>query len=120
MENNRMEQLEALKILSGVNERLVKNLPTLIDELSGQRQPDTDTYLKNVVDSINWEIMVINAASSLLSESSTQMDKEDFNAKMLALGSVLPSNDDRTIAAALQELIPCFELLGNIVREITD
>ena len=120
MENNRLEQLEALKTLSGVNDRLLNNLPTIIEELSGHRQPDTDTYLKNIVDSINWEIMVINATSSVLSEVSTQMDKEDFNQKVLELSTALPTNADPEIASALQALIPCFQLLGEIVEEVTE
>ena len=39
MEFNKMEQMEALGILADFNDRLLKNLPTIISELSGKRQP---------------------------------------------------------------------------------
>lgn len=120
MESNRMEQSEALKTLEAFNERLVKNLPTIIDELSGNRQPDTDTYLKNIIDAINWEISVVNATLDLINEGETRFQKEDFNQKVQALSTALSSNTDAQIASAFQELLPCFELLGKIVKEVIE
>ena len=42
METNRMEQMEALETMAQFNDRLLHNLPTIIDELSGGRKADTD------------------------------------------------------------------------------
>ena len=53
MENTRIEQLEALETLIEFNSRLLRNLPTIISELSGNRQEDTDNYLKTIIDAIN-------------------------------------------------------------------
>ena len=118
MEKNRTEQLEALNTLAEFNGRLVKNLPTIVSELSGNRQPDTDTYLKNMIDAINWEIEVVNATLDVINEGETRIDKEDFNQKILALSSALTSNIDSKIAAALQDLTPLFQQLGNAVKEV--
>lgn len=118
MEFNKMEQMEALGILADFNDRLLKNLPTIISELSGKRQPDTDTYLKNIVDSVNWEIAVTGNSLSLLNEGHTRIDKDTFNQKVMALNEALSGKKDAEIAIALQDLIPCFEQLGNAVREI--
>ena len=79
--------MEALETLVQFNGRLLGNLPTLIGELSGNRQPDTDTYLKNIVDVIGWEITVINATAPLLAEARTHMDKEHFNQSILAVNT---------------------------------
>lgn len=118
MENNRMEQFEALKTLTEFNERLVNNLPTIIDELSGNRQPDTDTYLKNIIDAINWEISVVNATLDVINEGENRLQKEDFNQKILALSSAMTSNIDSEIAAALQNLSPLFHQLGSAVKAV--
>ena len=90
MGNITAEQFEALETMAGFNERLLKNLPTLIAELSGNRQPDTEV----------------------------RIDKEDFNQKVVALNSALSSRKDSEIASALENLIPCFEQLGIVVGEV--
>lgn len=113
-----MEQLEALETLAQFNDRLLNNLPTVIEELSGQRKPDTDAYLKNIVEVIGWEISVMNATSALFAEAGVSMDKEGFNQSVLALNSALASGKDRETAAALENLIPHFETLREAAREI--
>lgn len=118
METNTMEQMEALQTLTQFNDRLLKNLPTVADELSGNRKPDTDVYLKNIVDVIGWEINVINATSTLLETAQTHMDKNGFNQAVLALNSALTSNSDQETAAALRELIPHFETLAVAAQEV--
>jgi len=42
--NNNEEKLEALSTLGEFNERLLKNIPTIVHELSGNRQQDTFLY----------------------------------------------------------------------------
>ena len=78
MENITAEQLEALETMAEFNERLLKNLPTLITELSGNRQPDTDQYQKSIIDAINWEIAVINSTLEVLNQGKVRIHKEDF------------------------------------------
>ena len=118
METNRMEQLEALETLSQFNDRLLKNLPTIVAELTEGRQPDTDTYQKSITDAINWEITVMNATSDLLAEGNTAIDKEAFTQAILALNSALSSKVDSEIATAFQNLIPHFEALGAAAKEV--
>lgn len=117
MENITAEQLEALETMAEFNERLLKNLPTLITELSGNRQPDTDQYQKSIIDAINWEIAVINSTLEVLNQGKVRIHKEDFNQKVIALNSAISSKEDSGIAGALEMLIPCFEQLGKAIRE---
>lgn len=118
METNTMEQMEALQVLAQFNDRLIKNLPTIISELTGHRKPDTDVYLKNIIDVIGWEIYVINATSPLLAEAQTHMDKEHFNQCVLALNEAFAAKADAGIAAALQSLLPHFETLKTAAEEV--
>ena len=119
MENMTTEQLEALETLAEFNARLIKNLPTIISELSGNRQTDTDQYLKNIIDAINWEISVTNSTLAILNNEHTRIDKETFNQKMLTLNSAISTKADSEIAAALENLIPYFKQLGAAVKEVT-
>lgn len=118
MDNITAEQLEALETMAEFNDRLLKNLPTLISELSGNRQPDTDQYQKSIIDAINWEIAVTNSTLEVLNQDKVRVDKEDFNQKMIALNSAISSKTDSEIASSLETLIPCFEQLGAAVREV--
>ncbi len=117
MDTNKIEQMEALETLTQFNSRLLDNLPTLIRELSDNRKPDTDTYLKSIVDVIGWEIAVMNATAPLLAEARTHVDKESFNRSVLALNTAIASGADREIALALQNLTPHFETL-DAAREV--
>jgi len=118
MGNISAEKLEALETMAEFNERLLKNLPTLITELSGYRQPDTEQYQKSIMDAINWEISVTNSTLEVLNQDKVRVDKEDFNGKVIALNSALSSKEDSEIADALKALVPCFEELGDAIQEI--
>ncbi len=118
MENTKAEQLEALETLIEFNDRLLKNLPTIISELTGSRQADTDSYLKTIIDAIGWELSVTNATLNTLNEDKVRLDKGSFNEKVLALNSALSAGSDSEIADALQNLVPWFEQLGSAAREV--
>ena len=60
MDNNRQEQIEALDVLKGFNEKLLKNMKIIVKELSGARLEDTDKFLNAIIDAMNWEIQVVN------------------------------------------------------------
>ena len=48
MVENRAEKAEALKALSEYNPKLLKAMRTVVDELDGNRKPDTDEYLLSI------------------------------------------------------------------------
>lgn len=118
MEDNKAEQREALETLLEFNERLVKNMKILVKELSGERLDDTDKFLKGIVDAMNWEIQVMNGTMSMLNEGKERIHKESFNEKILALADGIKAKDDTKLAAAVRELIPEFENLGNAAGEV--
>lgn len=117
MENNRAEQLEALEVLVEFNDRLVHNMQIVVKELSGERLEDTDKFLKSIVDAINWEIQVVNGTMGVLSECENPLDKEAFNACVVALGDALANKDDAKLAEAFKKIIPVFEQLGESAKE---
>ena len=46
MENNRKEQIEALKVLGDFQDKIIGNAGLLMNELKICRKPDTDTVKK--------------------------------------------------------------------------
>jgi len=147
MEQNREEQKEALETLIEFNQRLVKNMNIIVKELSGQRLDDTDKFLKSILEflpmrfdrrgnmkddrhtlryqvkhlvwvSIIWEVQVMNGTMDLLNEAKERINKEEFNSKITELSTALKEKDDVKQAAAIQNLIPSFELLEAAAREV--
>lgn len=118
MEKNRKDQQEALETLIGFNERLIKNMGIIIEELSGKRLEDTDVFLKDIINAMNWEIEVMNGTLSLLNEGEERVDKEKFNSKVVKFGDSIKGKDDVEIAEAIKDLIPEFETLGKAAKEV--
>lgn len=118
MEDKRKEQLEALETLAEFNERVLKNIPILVKELSGQRLDDTDKFLNGIVNAINWEVEVMNRTMDVLNEGKVRVSKDEMNEKIVALGDALKEKDDAQIAQAFEGLLPVLEGLGVAVKEV--
>ena len=118
MENNRVEQMEALNVLVDFNERLVKNMTIIVKELSGKRLDDTDKFLKSIVDAINWEIQVINGTMDLLNDGEERINKTKFNDAIVALSGAITENNDKKMAQEFEKVIPVFEQLGVVAKEV--
>ncbi len=118
MEDNRQEQIEALKVLAEFNVRLTKNMKIVVKELSGARLEDTDKFIKGIVDAMNWEIQVMNGTMSLLNEGKERIDKAAFNERIVAVSDAIASKDDAQMAAAFEAVRPYFENLGEAVTEV--
>jgi len=120
MEDNRVEQKEALETLVEFNERLVKNMGIIISELSGQRMEDTDKFLKSIIDAMNWEIAVMNGTMQLLNEGKERICKDAFNQKVMSFGDAIKEKDDKRMAKALEMLVPEFAKLGDAAKEVLE
>lgn len=118
MEDNRAEQKEALEVLLEFNPRLIKNMEIVTKELLGKRLEDTDAFLKDIINALNWEIQVVNGTMELLNAGKQRVDKEDFNSKILILSEAINAKDDAAMAKAFQEVIPMFKNLGESAAEV--
>lgn len=118
MIENRAEQKEALETLTGFNVRLINNMKLIVQELSGERKEDTDAFLNDIVQALNWEIQVVNGTMELLNEGKIRIDKEAFNAKIAALGEAIAAKDDSAMAEQFKEVIPVFEGLEKAAEEV--
>lgn len=116
--NNRMEQKEALETLVEFNTRLINNMKIIVKELSGNRLDDTNVFLQDILNAINWEVQVMNGTMALLNEDVQYIDKEDFNEKIIALGNAVNAKDDAKMAEAFEQIIPLFEKLGERANEV--
>lgn len=119
MIENRAEQKEALETLIGFNVRLIENMKLIVKELSGERKEDTDKFLNDIVQALNWEIQVVNGTMELLNEGKIRIHKEAFNERIAALGAAIAAKDDAGMAEQFTNVIPVFEELEKAAEEVT-
>ena len=75
-------------------------------------------YNKGIVDAINWEIQVVNSTMQVLNDGKVRVDKESFNADIVALSKAISAKDDAKMAEEFQRVIPVFKQLGESVNEV--
>ncbi|MDE7062616.1 MAG: molecular chaperone [Lachnospiraceae bacterium] len=119
MEDNRAEQVEALQALVEYSPRLIGAMKSVVSELNGNRQPDTDEYMQAIVNGMNWEIQVLNGTLELVNEKSVQIDKAEANDIFVAFSDTYQAKDDAGLAAMFEtKVIPFFERLEAIAAGI--
>ncbi len=117
MDNKRSEQLEALNTLSEYNERVIKNIPILIRELSGERLEDTDKFQNSILSAINWEIQVLNATLEVINEGMEKISKKEFNDSVLNLNRALEVHDDSKLVEAFKGILIELKKLDKVIKE---
>lgn len=118
MEDNRTEQLEAIETMMEYNDRILKNIPILVKELSGERLDDTDKFLDSIIKAINWEMEVINLTMDVLNDGKERILKETVNEKIVALSEAINSKEDTKMAVAFEEMLPVLETVGAAAKEV--
>lgn len=119
METNKSEQIEALQTLMEYNERILKNIPILVKELSGQRLDDTDKFMDSIIKAINWEIQVMNLTMDVLNEGKERISKEAVNEKIMFLSDAIAAKEDSKIAEGFRQIASVLETIGAAAKEVT-
>ena len=103
VDNREALQQEILKELISYSENLIPALGELIEELRGEGKEDTDDFLNEVINGINWEIEVYNQCATLINERSSYIDKKAMINAVKNLGASLASGDRQIVAICLEE-----------------
>ena len=119
MDESRKEKIEALETLIEYNERILKNIPILVKELSGARLEDTDNFLDSIIKALNWEFEVVNLTMDVLNEGTERIHKEQVNEKIEALSEAIKSKDDSKMADSFAQTVAVLETIGNAAKEVT-
>ena len=77
-------------------------METVAGELSGEKQEDTDAYLQQIIDGLNWVIEIFNGTMSLINEERVMMDKDEINREVLQLSEALIAKNDARVATVLE------------------
>lgn len=101
-EDVRTQQVEALQTVNEYIGKLIPSMETVAGELSGDKQEDTDAYLQQIIDGLNWVIEVFNGTMSLINEERVIMDKDEINREVVQLSEALIDKNDARVATVLE------------------
>lgn len=120
MENQREQQIEALKAGYEYTKRLQNGIESVIVELREERKEDTKEFLDQIMKGINWIIQVVNGTASLINEKEKRINKDEMNEVIVSLNSALKMEEDLQIAKILQEgIMPFLNSFLICAKEIT-
>lgn len=102
MDDYRQQQVEALQVAHEYSVKMINGVNNVVTELKGNKLPDTDAYLKEIVNGINWLIEVTNRTLDVINENEVLIDKERVNETINEFGAALSKKDDEQIASALE------------------
>ncbi len=117
----REEQIEALQVLYGYNQKALMELREVVEEFKGNKKEDTDEYLIHILKGVNWEIQVVNGTMELINEDKIIIDKERINKSVIELNDAIVAKDDERIYNSLKnDIIPFLELLDEVTSKYKD
>ncbi|MDE5863316.1 MAG: hypothetical protein K2K56_09030 [Lachnospiraceae bacterium] len=102
MDEREQLQREVLQELITYSDSLIPAVQTIIGELRNEGFEDTNTFLNDVINGINWEIEVYNHCASLLNEKSSYIDKKAMITAVRNLGMSLNSGNRVFVADCLE------------------
>lgn len=81
MEDYRLQQIEAISMVSEYIEKLIPAMTEVCEELTGTMKADTLDYLKQIIDAFNFVIETYNVTKDVVNEDGvliidSELDKE--------------------------------------------
>lgn len=104
MDEREILQRDILMELIQYSDSLIPALQKVIEELKDKEkeQVDTEDFLSEVINGINWEIEVYNQCATLINERCNYIDKKVMIASVKSLGMALNSGDLWLISDCLE------------------
>lgn len=104
MEEREILQRDVLQELIRYSDSLIPALQQVIEELKHKEKEkvDTEDFLGEIINGINWEIEVYNQCATLINERCNYIDKKVMIASVKSLGMALNSGDLWLISDCLE------------------
>ena len=115
MEEQKKQQLEALELGSEYIAKLIPAMKEIIPELRGAEMPDTEDYLNQQLDGLNYVIDIINITIPFLNEKEEVLNKDAMEEK------VLGNNSHAMIANAFEaDILPMLDIYRQIALVVLE
>lgn len=109
MSELREQQIEALQVAGEYSSKIIVAINKIVEELSGNRLPDTDEYLDHILKGLNWLFEVFNGTKDLINEKEVVIDKEEVNVSVKLMNEGIEEKDDAKKAEAFKGILKFVE-----------
>lgn len=121
MEEQKKQQLEALTLGSEYIAKLIPAMKEIIPELRGAEMPDTEDYLNQQLDGLNYVIDIINITIPFLNEKEEVLNKDAMEEKVQNLNRALGNNSHVMIADAFEAgILPMLDIYRQIALVVLE
>lgn len=111
--------MEALEELCGYNQKLLKAIPVISSELSGESKEDTMDFLKQFLEGLNWVIEITNLTIDVINCNQIRLNTMQVNNTMEEFNAAFHEGDKEQLAVILQNGIQLFlEDISNAAAEV--
>lgn len=119
MSELREQQMEALQVAGEYSNKLIVAMNKIIEELSGNRLPDTDEYMDSILKGLNWLFEVFNGTKDIINEKEVVIDKDVVNVSVNLLNEGINEKDDEKKAEALKGILQFVEVFHAQAEKLT-
>lgn len=121
MEDQRQQQLQALKDVNEYCIKLEKGIQEILDELRTEAKPDTEDFLNQIITGINWVVEIVNLIMLVLNEGKERVNKESVNTIIVSLSEALQEKDHPKVADLMEHgIIEFIQSIESAADEILE
>lgn len=119
MEDIKAMQLEALETAVTYIEKLAPAIKEIVPELRGEEQPDTEDYLAQIVDGINFVLEILNGTISMINEKEVIINIDGVEEKVCELSDAFAIQSHSMIADSLESgILPVLDAFYQVSQAI--
>lgn len=119
MDELKQQQIEALQVAEPYCEKMAIELEKLIEEYTSKKLPDTDEYMKHILNGLNWLFEVYNGTQDLVKEGSVAVDKDAVNQSVMVFNEGMKVDDDMKKAEGLKGILVFVNSLEEASKKLT-
>lgn len=115
MDEIRAQQIEVLEFAISYIPKLGQAIKEILPELQGEEKPDTQDYLKQIIDGINMVIEIANGTLDFINEKEVLINKDGIEEKVQLLSRACLARDNGQIALELETgMLPFLDIFYQI------
>jgi len=119
MDDLNKQQVEALEVAGEYCVKLISGIENAVKEFEGNKLPDSDEYLNNILLGLNWLFEVYGKTKDYIENSGIEIDKNGVNGSVVILNEAIRNNDDANKAIALKgEILGFVKLMKKVADNI--
>ncbi|MDD3240921.1 MAG: hypothetical protein PHW47_12760 [Lachnospira sp.] len=118
MDELKAQQIEALQTAEPYCEKIASAIEKIIGEYTTEKLPDTEEYMKSILNGLNWIFSVYNGTEDLVNAGEVVVDKKAVNQAVMAFNEASKAGNDLAKAEALKGILAFVKTFENAAKKL--